>query len=154
MEMDPRVVGRMEGDDQDYAGPLHAMPDFTVDRPRYLADDLHRFRSNMEETALFDAALEYINNRTLSAEVYRYRQASSLIAILQHDIDQIQQCMWEAGALLEGSSCRLEAANALDHIEEAVVAQQQRQVQQAQREEQQRQSGAQVERAEHQGRCS
>ena len=30
MEMDPRVVGRMEGDDQDYTGPLHATPDFTV----------------------------------------------------------------------------------------------------------------------------
>ena len=62
----------MEGDDQDYAGPLHATPDFTVDRPRYLADDLHRFRSNTNETALFDAALKYINDRTLSAEVYRY----------------------------------------------------------------------------------
>ena len=82
MEMDPRVVGRMEGDDQDYAGPLHATPDFTVDRPHYLADDLHRFRSNTDETALFDAALEYITDRTLSAEVYRYRQASLLIAIL------------------------------------------------------------------------
>ena len=43
MEMDPRVVGRMEGDDQDYAGPLHATPDFTVDRPHYLADNLHQF---------------------------------------------------------------------------------------------------------------
>ena len=43
MEMDPRVVGQMEGDDHDYVGPLHTMPDFTVDRPHYLADDLHRF---------------------------------------------------------------------------------------------------------------
>ena len=43
MEMDPQVVGRMEGDDQDYAGPLHATLDFTVDHPHYLADDLHRF---------------------------------------------------------------------------------------------------------------
>ena len=72
MEMDPRVVGRMEGDNQDYAGPLHATPDFTVDRPHYLADDLHRFRSNTDEMALFNAALEYINDRTLSAEVYWY----------------------------------------------------------------------------------
>ena len=127
------------------------MPDFTVDRPHYLADNLHRFRSNTDETALFDAALEYINNRTLSTEVYQYRQVSSLIAILQRDIDQIQQRMWEVGALLEGSSRCLEAANALDRIEEAVVARSQRQVQQAQREEQRRQSGAQVERAECRG---
>ena len=63
---------------------------------------------------LFDAALEYINDQTLSAEVYQYQQASSLIAILQRNIDRIQHHMWEAGALLEGASCRLEAANALD----------------------------------------
>ena len=154
MEMDPQVVGQMEGDDQDYAGPLPTTPDFTVDRPRYLADDLHQFQGNTDETALFDAALEYINDWTLSAEVYRYRQASSLIVILQRDINRIQQRMWEAGALLEGSSRRLEAANVLDRIEEAVVAQQQRQVQQAQREEQWRQGGAQVERAECRGRRS
>ena len=95
--------------------------------------------------------MEYINDRTLSAEVYWYRQASSLIAILQHDIDRIQQRMWEAGALLEGASRRLEAANALDRIEEAVVARQQRQVQAVQREEQRRQNGAQAERVERRG---
>ena len=72
MEMDPRVVGWMEGDDHDYAGPLHATPDFTVDRPHYLADNLHRFRSNTDKTALFDTALEYINDWTLSVEVYQY----------------------------------------------------------------------------------
>ena len=72
MEMDPRVVGQMEGDDQDYTRPLHATPDFTVNRPHYLADDLHRFRSNTNKMALFDAALEYINDWTLSAEVYQY----------------------------------------------------------------------------------
>ena len=59
--------------------------------------------------------------------------------------------MWEAGALLEGASRHLEAANALDRIEEAVVARQQRQVQEAQREEQRRRNGAQAERAERQG---
>ena len=62
--------------------------------------------------------------------------------------------MWEAGALLEGASHRLEVANVLDHIEEAVVARQQRQVQEAQREEQRRRNGAQVERAERRGRRS
>ena len=59
--------------------------------------------------------------------------------------------MWEVGALLEGASCQLEAANALDRIEEAVVARQQRQVQVAQWEELQRQNRAQMERAERQG---
>ena len=100
----------MEGDDQDYAGPLHATLDFTVDRPHYLADDLHQFQSNTDETALFDTALEYINNWTLSAEVYRYRQVSSLIAILQHDIDRIQHCMWEVGTLLEGVTSTTDVA--------------------------------------------
>ena len=100
---------------------------------------------------LFDTALEYINDQTLSAEVYQYRQASSLIAILQRDIDCIQHHMWEVGALLESASCQLEAANALDQIKEAVVARQQRQVQVSQQEELQRQNGAWMERAECQG---
>ena len=62
--------------------------------------------------------------------------------------------MWEVGALLEGASCWLEAANALDRIEEAVIARQQRQVQAAQWEEMQCQNGAWAERAERQGHCS
>ena len=62
--------------------------------------------------------------------------------------------MWEVGALLEGASRQLEAANVLDHIEEAVVARQQRQVQEAQWEELCRQNGAWAERAECQGRRS
>ena len=99
--------------------------------------------------ALFNAALEYINNQTLSAEVYQYQQVSSLITILQHNIDRIQHCMWEAGALLEGASHRLEAANVLDQIKEAVIARQQRQVQAAQWEEMQWQNRARVERNEH-----
>ena len=59
-----------------------------------------------------------------------------------------------AGALLEGASRQLEAANALDRIEEVVVARQQRQVQAAQQEESQRQNGARMERAERRGRRS
>ena len=98
--------------------------------------------------SLFDTTLEYINDHTLLVEVYWYRQVSSLIAIFQCDIDHIQHCIWEASALLEGASCWLEAANALDWIEEAVVARQQRQAQVAQQEEAQRQNGARAERAE------
>ena len=154
MEMDPRVVGQMEGDDHDYAGPLHAMPNFTVDHPHYLTDDLHQFQSNTNNTALFNATLKYINDQTLSAEVYQYQQASALIAILQHNIDHIQHHMWEASALLEGASCQLEAANALDWIKEAVVARQQRQVQATQQEEMQRQSGSRAGRTECHGRHS
>ena len=148
MEMDPRVVGWMEGDDHNYAGLLHAMPDFTVNHPHYLADDLHQFCNNTDKMALFNATLEYINDQTLSTEVYRYQQVSSLIAILQDDINCIQNHMWEASALLEGASHHLEAANVLDRIKEAVIAQQQREVQAAQWEEMQRQNGGRMERAE------
>ena len=130
------------------ARPLHATPNFTVDHPYYLADNLHWFQSNTDEMSLFNAALEYINDWTLSAEVYQYQQASSLIAILQRNINHIQHCMWEAGALLEGASRCLEATNTLDQIKEAVIARQQRQVQVAQQEEAQRQHGARTERAE------
>ena len=72
MEMDPRVVGQVEGDDHGYTRPLHTMPDFTVNHLHYLADNLHQFQGNADKTSLLNAALEYINDHTLSAEVYQY----------------------------------------------------------------------------------
>jgi hypothetical protein len=118
MTEDPQVIGRLEGSNQDYGGPLYALPDFAIERPQYEQDDLWRFRVNSEDADNFNNALISIGDRSLTAEVHRYREASTRIAQLQRDIDQLQNQMWEAGALLSGSARCLEGAGALERIAE------------------------------------
>jgi hypothetical protein len=67
----------------------------------------------------FDNALTFIHDHALIAEVYRFCQASMAITQYQHNIEQIQECMWEAGALMEASTRRIEGANAINQIEDA-----------------------------------
>jgi hypothetical protein len=119
MSMNPQVVGRREGDTAEYGGPLHAQPDFDVEAPHYTPDDVGRFKANAAESEEFDAAWEFIHDRVLTAEVYRFRQSSMAVTGFKRDIELIQERMWEAGALMEASGRHLEGANALSRIEDA-----------------------------------
>jgi hypothetical protein len=119
ISMNPQVVGRREGDTAEYGGPLYAQLDFDVEAPHYALDDVGRFKANASEAEEFDAALEFIHDRVLTAEVYRFRQASMVVTGYKRDIELIQECMWEAGALMEVSGRRLEGANTLSRIEDA-----------------------------------
>jgi hypothetical protein len=62
----------------------------------------------------------FIHDRALIAEVYRFRQASMAVTQFQCNIEQIQERMWEAGALMEAASRRLEGANSINRIEDAM----------------------------------
>jgi hypothetical protein len=120
MSINPQVVGRCDRDEAEYGGPVYAQPDFGAEASRYAADDLGRFKANAPEVEAFDNALTLIHDHTLIAEVYRFRQASMAVTQYQHNIEQIQEHMWEAGALMEGAACRLEGANTINRIEDAM----------------------------------
>jgi hypothetical protein len=119
MSINPQVVGRRNGDEVEYGGPVYAQPDFGTEASRYTADDLGRFKANALEVETFDAVLGFIHDRALIAEVYRFCQSSMAVTQYQHSIEQIQQRMWEAGALMEASARRLEGANLINRIEDA-----------------------------------
>jgi hypothetical protein len=76
----------------------------------------------------FDDTLTLIHDRALIAEVYRFRQVSMAVTQYQRNIEQIQERMWEAGALMEGAARRLERANTINRIEDAIEELQQRRV--------------------------
>jgi hypothetical protein len=120
MSINPQVIGRCDGDEAEYGGPVYAQPDFGAEASRYAADNLGRFKANTPEVEVFDEALALIHDRALIAEVYCFRQASMAVTQYQHNIEQIQECMWEAGALMEAAARRLEGANTINRIEDAI----------------------------------
>jgi hypothetical protein len=120
MSINPQVIGRHDRDEAEYGGPVYAQPDFGAEASRYAADDLGRFKANAPEVEAFDDALTLIHDCALIAEVYRFRQVSMAVTQYQHNIEQIQERMWEAGALMEGATHRLEGANTINWIEDAI----------------------------------
>jgi hypothetical protein len=120
MSINPQVIGRRDGDEAEYGGPVYAQPDFGAEASRYAPDDLGQFRANASESEAFDNALAFIHDRALIAEVYHFRQASMAVTQYQRNIEQIQERMWEAGALMEGAARRLEGANSINRIEDAM----------------------------------
>jgi hypothetical protein len=60
------------------------------------------------------------NDRALIAEVYRFRQASMAVTQFQRNIEQIQERMWQAGALMEAAARCLEGANSINRIEDVM----------------------------------
>ena len=122
MGADPHVIGMIPGDRNQYGGPLHATPDHDQgERPRYAPDDLWQFKIGADNAACFDLALDFIHDLSLMAEVSRFRETSSFFTQYQEDIRKLETRMWEAGQMKDASARRLEGANALHRIEEALV---------------------------------
>ena len=122
MGADPHVIGMILGDNNQYSGPLHAALDHDQgERPRYAPDDLWQFKIGADNAAHVNLALDFIHNLSLTAEVSHFRKTSRLFMQYQEDICKIKVRMWEAGQMKDSSARRLEGANALHRIEEALM---------------------------------
>ena len=118
----PHVIGIIPGDNSQYGGPLYAIPDHNQGEcPRYAQDDFWCFKFGADDFDRFESALEHIGDLSLTAKVTRYREASRLFFQFQEEIRKIENRMWEAGQLKDASGRRLEGANALHRIEEALM---------------------------------
>jgi hypothetical protein len=120
MSIDPQVIGRRDGEEAEYGGPVYAQPDFGAEASRYAPDDLGRFKANAPESEAFDNVLMFIHDCALIAEVYCFCQASMAVIQCQRNIEQIQEHMWQAGALMEAAARCLEGANSINRIEDAM----------------------------------
>ena len=122
MGADPHVIGMIRGDRNQYGGPLHATPDHDQgERPWYAPDDLWQFKIGADNAGRFNLALDFIHDLSLTAEVSHFHETSSLFTQYQEDICKLETHMWEAGQMKDASAHRLEGANALHRIEEALV---------------------------------
>ena len=121
MGPDPHVIGIIPGDNSQYGGPLYAIPDHDQgERPRYAQDDFWCFKYGADDFDRFESALERISDLSLTAEVTCYHEASCLFSQYQEEIRKIEDRLWQAGQLKDASGRRLEGANALHRIEEAL----------------------------------
>ena len=122
MGPDPHVISIISGDTLQYGGPLYAVPDHNQgEHPRYVQDDLWWFKFGADDFDWFESALEPISDLSLTAEVMRYREASRLFFQYQEEIRKIEVRLWEASQHKDASGRRLEGANTLHRIEEALV---------------------------------
>jgi hypothetical protein len=151
--MNPQVIGRHDGDEAEYGGPVYAQPDFSAEASRYAPDDLGRFKANAPESEAFDNVLMFIHDRALIAEVYRFRQASMAVTQFQRNIEQVQERMWQAGALMEAAVRRLEGANSINRIEDAMEELRQRSIH-IQQQAREYEEGVTNRRFQHRGRRS
>ena len=122
MGPDPHIIGIIPGDTSQYGGPLYTVPDHDQgEHPRYAQDDFWHFKYGADNFDQFESALEHIGDLSLTTKVTRYREASRLFFQYQEEICKIEERMWQAGQLKDASGRRLEGANALHRIEEALV---------------------------------
>ena len=122
MGADPHVIGMIPGDCNQYSGPLHATLDHDQgERPQYTPDDLWQFKIGADNSTRFNVTLNCLHNLSLTAEVSRFHETSHLFTQYQEDICKLEVRMWEARQMKDASARRLEGANALHRIEEALV---------------------------------
>ena len=122
MGPNPHVIGIIPGDNSQYGGPIYAIPDHNQGEcPQYAQDDFWCFKFGVDDFDRFESMLEHIGDLSLTAEVTRYRKTSCLFFQYQEEIQKIKPHMWEAGQLKDTSGRRLEGANVLHRIEEALV---------------------------------
>ena len=122
MGVDPHMIGMILDNNHQYGGPLHAALDHDLgEQPWYTPDDLWQFKIRADNFACFELALDFIHDLSLMAKVVRYHETSRLFAQYQEDIRKLKVRMWEARQMKDTSAHRLECANALHRIEEALV---------------------------------
>ena len=122
MGADPHVISMIPGDNSQYSGPLRTVLDHDLgERPWYAPDNLWQFKFGADNFARFELTLNFIHDLSLTAKVMRYHETSCLFAQYQEDIRKLEVHMWEAGQMKDASALRLEGANALHRIEEAIV---------------------------------
>ena len=122
MGPDPHVIGIIPGDNSQYGGPLYTVPDHDQgERPQYAQDDFWWFKYGANDFDWFESALKHIGDLLHTTEVAHYRESSRLFFQYQEEIRKIEEHLWQAGRLKDASGQRLEGANALHRIEEALV---------------------------------
>ena len=84
-------------------------------------DDLWRLKWGADNAAIFDTSLKYLGDRSLTAEVHRFREAGRIVAQYEEDIRRLETHKWEAGCLQDASISRLESANVLEQLDRAQV---------------------------------
>src|SRR6202012_5269968 len=117
---EPIVLGVIDESNYVYSKPLFATPQYSLSlRPKYPQEDLILFEAGYNERPKIDRVVKDTKDRSLEAEIHRYRVASMEEHRVTKRLEELEQTLGVIRSHKLGSIRRLEAAGALERIEEA-----------------------------------
>ena len=124
MGVNPTVEGCMQKGSPVYLGEVHAAPDFDHgETPQYEHEQRRHLLSNYVQRHEVDDALERIGDKSLIAEVARYRRTMDALERLQREIREREEQLYCVGNDNRKCVRRLERAQVLARVfEEEEVA--------------------------------
>ena len=116
------VIARLTANGPDYRGKLHAMPYNGPEEVEPLTDEVMRMlEPDFPAAEHVSTALQRMNDRTLWAEVIRYRAKVSEIDRIRVQCEELQRRCYMVGLEMGLSRQRLQEARAVQRIIEDMV---------------------------------
>ena len=118
MTNDPYAYGMLNSTGEVYKGLVHAAPVLDISHvPRLGTDDLVSLRFNYADASCIDNALARIGDKSLCAEVHRFRHIKRQFAELEEQMKTLESEMWALQTRQRQCVGRLEKADVLRHID-------------------------------------
>ena len=118
MTNDPYAYGMLTSMGEVYKGLVHAAPILDLTRvPRLGADDLASLRFDYVDALRIDNALARVGDKSLCAEVHRFRHIKKQFAELDTQMKMLESEMWALQTRQRQCVGRLEKADVLRRID-------------------------------------
>ena len=118
MTNDPYAYGMLNSTGEVYKGLIHATPVLDVTHvPRLGADDLMSLRFDYADASCINNALARVGDKSLCAEVHRFRHIKRRFAELEEQMKTLEAEMWALQTRQRQRVGRLEKADVLRRID-------------------------------------
>ena len=118
MTNDPYAFGMLNSTGEVYKGLIHAAPVLDLTRvPRLGAEDLASLRADYEDASRIDNALARVGDKSLCAEVHRFRCIKKRFGELEQQMKTLEAEMWALQTRQRQCVGRLEKADVLRRID-------------------------------------
>ena len=118
MTNDPYAYGMLTSAGEVYKGLLHAAPVLDITHvPRLGAEDLHSLCFDYMDASRIDNALARVGDKSLCAEVHRFRCIKRRFAELEEQMKVLESEMWALQTRQRQCVGRLEKADVLRRID-------------------------------------
>ena len=118
MTNDPYAYGMLDSQGEVYKGLIHAAPVLDIMHvPRLGADDLTSLRFDYADASRIDNALARVGDKSLCAEVHRFRHIKRRFAELDAQMKKLEEEMWALQTRQRQCVGRLEKADVLRCID-------------------------------------
>ena len=117
MTNDPYAYGMLDSTGEVYKGLIHAAPVLDITNvPRLGPDDLASLRFDYADASRIDNALARVGDKSLCAEVHRFRYIKKRFAELEEQMKTLEAEMWALQTRQRQCVGRLEKADVLRRI--------------------------------------